>query len=534
MAVVELIAATTTKAGLKVESALDTATYEKGIKVSNAQMKTLDIQGDAFHPEWNYTIRPRPTRLEKAAKRGEPCLRLQAAAITARLDRLPASAYVWRLVVLLSLGGLFEIYDLFLTPYVMPGLIRSQIFQEGQNGLFGLPDQASFLSCTFAGLFLGTIVFASVADKFGRRVIFTYALLWYALATGIMAAQDSRGGILLWRFIAGVGIGVELVTIDTYISELVPKSIRGRAFAINQAIQFVAVPLATFLSWQLVPIDPLVIAGWRWVVAVPVLGALFVWWIRREVPESPRWLAQHGRPDEADRVTAKNRGAGRGRDQGRAAGAAAWRGRERRRRIFRDLEASLSAAHHHAFRLQLLSGHRLLWLRQLGAAIAHRARHERRQGPGIWRRHRPRLPARSAPVQPVRRPSRTEMADLLRRVRNGGVRAPVLDAVRRLQPDFARHPDHDIEQPPILCLSRLPGRAVPDARAGARAVGFVYSFSRISTAFNSYMIAFFLLHFGSTGVFSFIAFAMAMVILVIGAFGPRTNNRALEEISQAA
>src|SRR6266404_5516863 len=54
MGVVELIAATTTKAGLKVESALDTATYQKGIKVSNAEMKTLDIQGDAFHPEWNY------------------------------------------------------------------------------------------------------------------------------------------------------------------------------------------------------------------------------------------------------------------------------------------------------------------------------------------------------------------------------------------------------------------------------------------------------------------------------------------------
>ena len=59
MAIVELIAATTTKTGLKVESALDTATYEKGIKVSDAEMKTLDIQGDEFHPEWNYTIRPR-------------------------------------------------------------------------------------------------------------------------------------------------------------------------------------------------------------------------------------------------------------------------------------------------------------------------------------------------------------------------------------------------------------------------------------------------------------------------------------------
>ena len=58
-AVVELIAATTTKAGLKIESALDPRTYEKGIKISKAEMNRLDIHGDAFHPEWNYTIRPR-------------------------------------------------------------------------------------------------------------------------------------------------------------------------------------------------------------------------------------------------------------------------------------------------------------------------------------------------------------------------------------------------------------------------------------------------------------------------------------------
>jgi hypothetical protein len=60
LAVVELIAATTTKTGLRVESALDTRSYEKGIKVSNAEMEALDITGDRFHPEWNYTIRPHP------------------------------------------------------------------------------------------------------------------------------------------------------------------------------------------------------------------------------------------------------------------------------------------------------------------------------------------------------------------------------------------------------------------------------------------------------------------------------------------
>src|SRR5947209_12202768 len=97
----------------------------------------------------------------------------EAAALTARLDRLPASRHVWRLVVLLSLGGCFEMYDLFLTAYVSPALIRSGIFHEGDEGLFGVSDQAAFASVTFAGLFVGTLVFASVADRFGRRVVFT-------------------------------------------------------------------------------------------------------------------------------------------------------------------------------------------------------------------------------------------------------------------------------------------------------------------------------------------------------------------------
>ena len=66
LAVVELIAATTTKTGLRVASALDTRTYEKGIKVSDAEMKALDIKGDEFHPEWNYTIRPRSPAVNRS------------------------------------------------------------------------------------------------------------------------------------------------------------------------------------------------------------------------------------------------------------------------------------------------------------------------------------------------------------------------------------------------------------------------------------------------------------------------------------
>ena len=97
---------------------------------------------------------------------------------------------------------------------------------------------ALFVASTFFGLFIGTFVFGFVADKYGRRAIFTFSMLAYCAATLIMAFQTTGFGVCLWRTIAGIGIGVELVTIDTYIAELVPKHMRGRAFAFNQCVQF--------------------------------------------------------------------------------------------------------------------------------------------------------------------------------------------------------------------------------------------------------------------------------------------------------
>ena len=110
----------------------------------------------------------------------------RAHTILNRLERLPASRYTWRLIFLLSLGAFFEIYDLLMTGYVSPGLILAGIFAEGREGALGLSDQAAFASATFSGLFVGTILFGSVADRFGRRTVFTYALLWYAAATLVM------------------------------------------------------------------------------------------------------------------------------------------------------------------------------------------------------------------------------------------------------------------------------------------------------------------------------------------------------------
>src|SRR5260221_11196292 len=113
----------------------------------------------------------------------------EAAAISARLDRLPATRYIWKLVLLLSLGGCFEFYDLFFTAYIGPGLVRSGLFSSTSARFFGFNGLACFFSATFAGFFLGTLIFGFTADRFGLRIFFTAELLRSPRATVIIAFE---------------------------------------------------------------------------------------------------------------------------------------------------------------------------------------------------------------------------------------------------------------------------------------------------------------------------------------------------------
>src|SRR5580698_9978951 len=231
-----------------------------------------------------------------------------AAELAARLDRLPMTRHVWVLVTLISLGGAFEFYDLFLTAYIAPGLVKAGYFRPESLGPFsvlapyGVAGVGTFVFAMFAGLFVGAIFLGHFADRYGRRTVFTFSLLWYSATTAIMAFQQSGFAVDLWRFIAGIGIGIELVTIDTYVSELVPRTHRGRAYAFNQFFQFLIVPVMASLAYLLVPQAPFGLDGWRWVVLIGSVGAIFVWCIRLALPESPRWLARHGRIAEAEQI----------------------------------------------------------------------------------------------------------------------------------------------------------------------------------------------------------------------------------------
>src|ERR1700740_1514224 len=109
---------------------------------------------------WTTSVQCLPTRFFHQSEMTESATTMstgEAAAIGARLDRLPATRYIWKLVLLLSLGGCFEYYDLFFTAYIGPGLVRSGLFSGASASFFGFSGLASFVAATFVGLFLGTL-----------------------------------------------------------------------------------------------------------------------------------------------------------------------------------------------------------------------------------------------------------------------------------------------------------------------------------------------------------------------------------------
>lgn len=454
----------------------------------------------------------------------------------ARIDRLPATRYIWTLVALVSFGAFFEIYDLALTAPLGAALLHDGIFRDGAGGLFGLNDQATFIAATFAGLYVGTLGFSFVADKLGRRPIFTFALLWYAMATVIMGFQSTAFSIDLWRFIASIGVGLELVAIDCYLAELTPKAHRGRAFAVSTSIQFLSAPLVGVLAWQLIPGVHLGVDGWRWLAFVPAVGAVLVWWVRRALPESPRWLEAHGRTDAA-RATLDGIEARVEADLGQPLPAVD---------TSPVTEASADAP----------SGAISLWRppylrRTLTLVVFHVFQVIGYFGISHW------LPTLlvSQGVTLTKSLGYTAILALVPPI------APLLYA--RFADRFERKWALVAGALLAAACGLLMGQMTPQSsfvifvfigigvsvgnslmslsyhtyqselfptRVRARGVGLVYSFSRLAAIFSGYLIAFTLDAAGSSGVFALIAGCMAMVALVIGAFGPRTRGRALEDI----
>lgn len=476
------------------------------------------------------------------AHRTEPVSTQQGAAfggsdsrvtVAARLDRLPKSRYIRRLIILLSLGACFEFYDLFFSAYIAPAFYSSGIFSPTTKGFLGFQGFASFVAALFAGLFVGTLAFSPIADRFGRRAIFSFSLVWYSVCTFVMALQSTAGAINLWRFLAGIGLGVEMITVGAYVSELAPKERRGGAFAFNQVLSFSAVPVAALVSAVLVPRHLLGLDGWRWVAIIGASGAIFIWFIRRAIPESPRWLEQQGRIEEADHImdqieqrVRSETGAPLPEPQLVEGDVYPAHGslKEIWNKTYRARTALLIVFHV----LQPIGYYGFAsWVPTLllaqGVTITQSLRYTF-------------VMALASPLGPL---VGMAFADIFERkwqiawsalsiaicgllfaqqsTAAGVVLLGVLITLSSNWMSFSYHTYQSELYP---------------TRIRARAVGFVYSWSRLSTVFSSFVIALFLRNYGTTGVFVFIACSMLMVFALIGGLGPRTTRRRLEEIAR--
>ena len=455
----------------------------------------------------------------------------EAEQLTARLDRLPMTRTLWIMAILLTFGGFFDGYAIGLIGALGPGLFKAGIFTATTVSFFGMTGFASFVAALFAGFFVATLLVSYVADHFGRRAIFAYSLLWFGIANFIMGMQTTADGINLWRFISALGVGLELVTVDAYLSELIPKKSRGAAFGFLQAMSAIAFLVSYFLSWQLIPTSIWGYDGWRWVVWIGSIGAVVIWWIRLGLPESPRWLAQQGRIEEAEQVMA-------------------------------HIEARVTA--------------------DIGRPLPEPERphyQDPRKG-SVWEIFSPGYLKRTIMLmlfnffQTVGFYGFVAWTPTLLIAKGIHITqsleySTIINVAAVIFPLLIKLFADSIERKWHACLSCLAialfgiwfanvdstwalialGACLAmsaqwlsfglhnyqaelyPTRIRARGVGFVYSWSRLSGILTPFFIAFFLRDFGPNGVFAFVAVCMAIVIVSVATLGPRTNRLEVEAIA---
>jgi putative MFS transporter len=453
--------------------------------------------------------------------------------IAVRFDRLPMTLYIWKLILLITCGGFFELYDLYFAGYIAPGLFHDNILTPTTQSFFAMNGLAGFLASMFVGLFIGTLLFGFFADRFGRRLVFSASLVWYCVITIIIAFQTTPVGLNFWRMICGIGVGVQFVTIDSYVSELTPGRARGMAFGLVYGTAQIAAPVCALLAWVFVPLNPLGFAGWRWVILFGSLGALIVYHLQKHLPESPRWLVQQGRLEEAERILS-----------GIEARVAAEYGRA----LPEPVEVPMAGQEHTGSFAELFSpSYRsrtiMLMVVNFFQTIGY-------YGFVSW------IPTLliAKGIMVTRSLEYTFLIVLLYPVAPWIVMAIADRYERKWQLVHSAIAVALVGV--IFSLLEVPAwlivvgalqtlvvnwmstivhtyqAEVFPTRMRARAVGFVYSWSRLSSIFVGFFIAFFLRDFGVVGVFIFISVAMAIMVFAVAIFGPRTTGRSLEEISR--
>jgi MFS family permease len=220
--------------------------------------------------------------------------------IPARLDRLPWSRWHWLVVIALGITWLLDGLEVTLSGSLI-GILKDP-------RTLGLTDLQIGLSGTgyLIGAVTGALVFGYATDRFGRRKLFFVTLALYLLATAATAFSWSFGSYALFRALTGCGIGGEYAAVNSAVDELIPARVRGHVDLVVNSTFWIgaAVGAGAAIVLMRLPSVPLTLS-WRFAFGIGALLGLGVLFMRRHVPESPRWLLTHGQKHEADRVVAE-------------------------------------------------------------------------------------------------------------------------------------------------------------------------------------------------------------------------------------
>lgn len=206
-----------------------------------------------------------------------------------RLEKMPVGSFHYKLLMVTGLGWLFDSMDTGLISFVLPVLSKEWGLTPDQMGWIG--------SIGLVGMALGAVVSGTVADRIGRKKVFTMTVLMYAIATGMCALAWSYEALLFFRFLVGFGLGGELPVAATLMSEYAPAKLRGRFIVLLESFWGIGWLVAACIAYLLIPEF-----GWKMAFLIGSLPALYVFIIRLHMPESVRYLIAKKRISEAKAI----------------------------------------------------------------------------------------------------------------------------------------------------------------------------------------------------------------------------------------
>lgn len=206
-----------------------------------------------------------------------------------RLEALPVGRFHYKLLLVTGLGWLFDSMDTGLIAFILPVLAKEWGLAPGQMGLIG--------SIGLIGMALGAVISGTVADRIGRKKVFTITVLLYSIASAFCALSWNYQSLLVFRFLVGFGLGGELPVAATLVSEYAPSRVRGRFIVLLESFWGLGWIAAACIAYFFIPVY-----GWRMAFLIGALPALYVCLIRLHMPESVRYLLARGRVDEARQI----------------------------------------------------------------------------------------------------------------------------------------------------------------------------------------------------------------------------------------